>query len=90
MSDILTREQRSERMSRVKGKDSKPELHVRSLIHNMGFRFRLHVAYLPGKPDILLPRHPKIILMHGCYWHRPTLPRRPHANARKLGQRVPR
>lgn len=70
MPDNMTREQRSERMSRVKGKDSKPELRVRSLLHRLGFRFRLHAADLPGKPDIVLPRHRKLIFMHGCYWHR--------------------
>ena len=66
MSDIMTPRQRSERMSRVKGKNSKPEMRLRSLIHRLGFRFRLHVKHLPGSPDIVLSRHRKIILMHGC------------------------
>jgi len=70
MPDIMTREERSERMSRVHNKDSKPEKRVRSLLHRLGFRFRLHVAGLPGKPDIVLRRHSKVILVYGCYWHR--------------------
>jgi DNA mismatch endonuclease (patch repair protein) len=57
-------------MSRVRNKDSKPEQRVRSLLHRLGFRFRLHDGKLPGKPDIVLRRHAKVILMHGCYWHR--------------------
>ncbi len=70
MPDIMTSEQRSERMSRVRNKNSKPEMRVRSLLHRLGFRFRLHDASLPGKPDMVLRRHAKVILMHGCYWHR--------------------
>jgi len=56
-------------MSRVSGKNTKPELVVRSLLHNMGYRFRLHRNDLPGKPDITLPKHKKIIFVHGCFWH---------------------
>jgi DNA mismatch endonuclease (patch repair protein) len=56
-------------MSRVKGKNTKPELIVRSLLHDMGYRFRLHRSDLPGKPDITLPKHKKIIFVHGCFWH---------------------
>ena len=56
-------------MSCVSGKDTKPELLVRSLLHNMGYRFRLHRNDLPGKPDITLPKHKKIIFVHGCFWH---------------------
>jgi DNA mismatch endonuclease (patch repair protein) len=70
MPDIMTKEQRSERMSRVRNKDSKPEMRVRSVLHRLGFRFRLHDGGLPGKPDIVLRRHAKVILMHGCNWHR--------------------
>ena len=69
MTDVHTREQRSYNMSRIKGKDTKPELIVRSLVHQMGLRFRLHRKDLPGKPDIVLPRHNKIIFVHGCFWH---------------------
>lgn len=56
-------------MSQIRGKDTKPELIVRSLIHQMGFRFRLHRKDLPGKPDIVLPRHRKVVFVHGCFWH---------------------
>ena len=69
MPDTLTPEQRRRCMSRVKGKDTAPELIVRKLVHHMGFRFRLHRKDLPGKPDIVLPRHKKVIFVHGCFWH---------------------
>jgi len=69
MSDVFCKEKRSWLMSRVKGRDTKPELLVRSLVHRMGFRFRIHRRDLPGKPDIVLPRHGKVIFVHGCFWH---------------------
>lgn len=69
MSDTFTPDQRSRIMALVKGKDTKPEKLVRSLLHRMGFRFRLHRKDLPGKPDIVLPRHRKAIFVHGCFWH---------------------
>lgn len=56
-------------MGRVGGRDTKPEISVRSAIHRMGFRFRLHRKDLPGNPDIVLPRHRKVIFVHGCFWH---------------------
>lgn len=56
-------------MSRIKGKNTKPEVLVRCMVHRMGYRFRLHRGDLPGKPDLVLPRHKKIIFMHGCFWH---------------------
>jgi len=56
-------------MSRVRGRDTKPELFVRRSLHQAGYRFRLHVAGLPGKPDLCFPARGKIILVHGCYWH---------------------
>ena len=56
-------------MSRVKNKHTAPEMAVRSLVHRMGFRFRLHNSSLPGNPDIVMSRHKKIILVHGCFWH---------------------
>lgn len=67
--DVFSKEQRSRNMSRVGGKNSKPELAVRSVLHQLGYRFRLHRADLPGKPDITLPKHRKIIFVHGCFWH---------------------
>ena len=65
----LSKKQRSYCMSRIKGKDTKPEMVVRSLVHNMGYRFRLHRKDLPGKPDLVLPRHKKVIFINGCFWH---------------------
>ncbi len=56
-------------MSRIGGKNTKPELIVRSLLHKMGYRFRLHRKDLPGRPDITLPRHKKVIFVNGCFWH---------------------
>ena len=56
-------------MSRIKGHDTKPELVVRSMLHRMGYRFRLHRKDLPGKPDIVLPKHKKVIFVNGCFWH---------------------
>ena len=56
-------------MSRIRGKNTKPELIVRSMLHRMGFRFRIHRQDLPGRPDIVLPRHRKVVLVHGCFWH---------------------
>ena len=69
MADFFTKEKRSWIMSRVKGRDTKPEILVRSVIHRMGYRFRVHRSDLPGNPDIVLPRHGKIIFVHGCFWH---------------------
>jgi DNA mismatch endonuclease (patch repair protein) len=57
-------------MSRIKGKDTKPEKIVRSILHKAGFRFRLNRKDLPGKPDIVLPKYKSVILVHGCFWHR--------------------
>jgi DNA mismatch endonuclease (patch repair protein) len=68
--DTLTPAERSERMSRVRSKDTKPELLVRSLVHGMGFRYRLHDRSLPGNPDMVFPSRGKIIFVHGCFWHR--------------------
>ncbi len=67
--DVFEREKRSQIMSRISGKDTKPELIVRSLLHKMGYRFRIHRSDLPGKPDITLPKHKKVIFIHGCFWH---------------------
>lgn len=68
--DNLSPERRSWNMSRIKGKDTKPEILVRSMLHRMGLRFRLHRKDLPGKPDIVLPKYRTVIFVHGCYWHR--------------------
>jgi DNA mismatch endonuclease (patch repair protein) len=68
--DTLTPQQRSERMSRVRGRDTKPELVVRRLVHSMGYRYRLHRRDLPGRPDLVFPSRLKVIFVHGCFWHR--------------------
>ncbi|WP_343225592.1 very short patch repair endonuclease [Oricola nitratireducens] len=60
---------RSAQMARVRGKDTKPEMVVRRLVHAMGYRYRLHRKDLPGKPDLVFPRLRKIIQVHGCFWH---------------------
>lgn len=70
MTDTLTPAQRSERMSRVRGKHTKPEMVVRRLVHAMGYRYRLHRKDLPGKPDLVFPSRRKVVFVHGCFWHR--------------------
>ena len=70
MRDRLTKERRSWNMAQIRGKDTKPEVLVRSVLHRMGFRFRLHGKDLPGRPDIVLPRYRAVIFVHGCFWHR--------------------
>lgn len=70
MADRISIEHRSWNMSRIRSKDTIPEKIVRSLLHRIGVRFRLHRADLPGKPDIVLPRYHLVVLVHGCFWHR--------------------
>lgn len=67
--DTITPAERSALMGRIRSKDTHPEIAVRSLLHRLGYRFRLHRKDLPGKPDIVLPKHRKIILVQGCFWH---------------------
>lgn len=67
--DRLSPERRSWLMSRIKGANTKPELAVRSLLHRMGYRFRLHRRDLPGTPDIVLPGRAAAVFVHGCFWH---------------------
>ena len=69
MTDALTPEQRSRNMSNIRGKDSRPERTVRSMLHRLGYRFRLHRKDLPGKPDLVFPSRRKVIFVHGCFWH---------------------
>lgn len=69
MSDVLSPDQRRRCMANIKNKDTKPEIIVRRLLWSLGFRYRLHRKDLPGKPDIVLPGHKKIIMVHGCFWH---------------------
>lgn len=73
MADHLTPGRRSWNMSRIRNKNTKPELVVRSMLHQMGFRFTVNGPKnktLPGKPDIVLPKHKAVVFVHGCYWHR--------------------
>lgn len=70
MADTLSKAERSVRMSRIRGRDTLPELALRRLLHAAGFRYRLHVAGLPGHPDVVLPRYRAVIFVHGCFWHR--------------------
>ena len=65
----MTKEQRSYVMSRIRSRDTKPEVAVRSLLHRMGFRFSLAACGLPGRPDIVLPRWGAVVFVHGCFWH---------------------
>lgn len=68
--DTLSPEERSERMARVRGKDTRPELLVRGLIFSLGYRYRLHARDLPGNPDLVFRKPRKVIFIHGCFWHR--------------------
>lgn len=68
--DTLTPAERSERMSRVRGKHTRPELIVRRLAHRLGYRYRLHRAGLPGRPDLVFAGRRRVIFVHGCFWHR--------------------
>lgn len=70
MVDTLSAADRSERMRRVKGKNTRPEMVVRRLVHSMGFRYRLHRPDLPGKPDLVFASRRAVIFVHGCFWHR--------------------
>lgn len=68
--DKLTPEKRSWNMSRIRSRNTSPELAVRSALHKAGYRFRIHRKDLPGSPDIILPKYQTVIFVHGCYWHR--------------------
>ena len=69
MADVHTRKQRSYNMSRIRGKDTKPEIQLRKGLHARGFRYRLHSKDLPGRPDIVLPKHNAVVFVNGCFWH---------------------
>jgi DNA mismatch endonuclease (patch repair protein) len=68
--DTISRERRSTNMSRIRGRDTKPEMTVRQEAHQLGFRFRLHRRDLPGTPDLVFPSRHKVVFVHGCFWHR--------------------
>lgn len=93
MADVFTAKERSRIMARVRGKDTAPELAIRSMVHRLGYRFRLHQRKLPGNPDIVLPCHKKIILVHGCFWHghkRCKHAARPKSNRRYWNKKIDR
>lgn len=70
MPDNLSSEQRHRTMSRIRSKNTRPEMVVRRYLHQHGFRYRLHDRALPGRPDIVLPKYRAVVLVHGCFWHR--------------------
>ena len=70
MTDVLTPEQRRKCMSSIRGRDTKPEMIVRKIVHALGYRYRLHRKDLPGTPDLVFPRVKKVIFVHGCFWHK--------------------
>jgi len=70
MTDLFYPEKRRAIMQSVRGKDTKPEIAVRRLVHSLGYRYRLHVRSLPSCPDLVFPARRKVILVHGCFWHR--------------------
>lgn len=97
MVDTVSRGKRTEIMSSVKQRHTKPELIVRKLLHKLGYRFRLHSKNLPGTPDIVLPRYKSAIFVHGCFWHQHVdcpKSRRPSTNTdyweRKLDENIER
>ena len=67
--DIYSPKKRSEIMSKISGKNTKPELIIRKLVHSKGYRFRIHKSNLPGKPDLVLSKYKKVIFVNGCFWH---------------------
>ncbi len=72
MADVFTPEKRSDVMARIRGRDTKPELALRSMLHGLGYRFTVNGPLnrtLPGKPDLVLPKHHTVIFVHGCFWH---------------------
>jgi DNA mismatch endonuclease (patch repair protein) len=83
--DTFTAEERAAIMRRIRGKDTRPEMAVRRMIHRMGFRYALHRADLPGNPDLVFPCHGKVLFVHGCFWHGHSCRagrNRPHSNRR--------
>lgn len=95
MADRLSPVQRSRNMARIRGADTRPERALRSALHRLGFRYRLHQSDLPGRPDLVLRRYSAVIFVHGCFWHRhpgcpfATVPKtRPEFWERKLNTNV--
>ena len=69
MADIVSKKKRSMMMSGIQGKDTKPELKIRSALHKLGYRYKLHDKHLPGKPDLVFPKYKAVIFINGCFWH---------------------
>ena len=69
MADVVDKATRSRMMSGIRSKDTKPEMTIRKGLHALGFRYRLHAKDLPGKPDMVFPKHGAVIFVHGCFWH---------------------
>ena len=74
MSDVLTPSQRRRVMSRIRGKDTRPEMLIRRGLHGRGLRFRIHSKGMPGTPDIVLPKYRAVVLVNGCFWHGHSCP----------------
>lgn len=70
LTDTISKQHRSWNMSRIRGRDTDPEKRVRSALHRLGYRFRLHDSKLPGRPDVVLRKHRAVVFVHGCFWHR--------------------
>lgn len=70
MTDFLSPKERSERMARIKGSNTRPEIALRKILHSLGLRYRLNGAGLLGKPDLVFPRYKAVVFVHGCFWHR--------------------
>lgn len=70
MADFLSPKERSERMARIRSKDTSPEIALRRELHRLGLRYRLNNSRLPGKPDLVFSRHRAVVFVHGCFWHR--------------------
>lgn len=77
MADRLSKSERSENMRRIRSKDMRPEIAVRKIVHAMGYRYRLHRAGLPGKPDLVFVNRKAVIFVHGCFWHQHAAARCP-------------
>lgn len=92
MTDTVSPEKRSEVMSRVGSRDTKPELLIRKGLHALGFRYRLHAKDLPGKPDLVFPRYKSVIQINGCFWHGHSCPRcrMPSTNTEYWNRKVAR
>ncbi|MDE2636222.1 MAG: very short patch repair endonuclease [Chloroflexota bacterium] len=92
MTDTVSPEKRSQVMALVGSKNTKPELLIRKRLHALGFRYRLHVKDLPGKPDLVFPRYKSVIQINGCFWHGHSCPRcrMPSSNTEYWNRKVAR